>query len=93
LYPYIKFRYIASADKKLNKNYLGPAPLEMMAQYVILSGLNIYVINICNHMSRFNIMIKPYGFGFCSQIVGAVGPSGPNIEYLFQLETALLEIG
>lgn len=29
----------------------------------------------------------------CSQIVNAEGPSGPNRDYLFQLETALLQFG
>ncbi|KAF5180826.1 Gamma-glutamylcyclotransferase, partial [Thalictrum thalictroides] len=51
--------YIASPDKKLNKNYLGPASLEEMAD----------------------------------QIVRAKGPSGPNRDYIFQLELALLQIG
>ncbi|XP_038717301.1 gamma-glutamylcyclotransferase 2-3 isoform X2 [Tripterygium wilfordii] len=51
--------YIASPDKKLNKNYLGPESLENIAK----------------------------------QIVCAQGPSGPNRDYLFQLERSLLEIG
>ncbi|KAF5179435.1 Glutathione-specific gamma-glutamylcyclotransferase [Thalictrum thalictroides] len=51
--------YIASPDKKLNRNYLGPASLKEMAD----------------------------------QIVRAKGPSGPNRDYIFQLERALLQIG
>ncbi|GAU30889.1 hypothetical protein TSUD_15750 [Trifolium subterraneum] len=51
--------YIASPDKKVNVNYLGPASVEEIAR----------------------------------QIVQAEGPSGPNREYLFVLENALLQIG
>ncbi|MCL7021657.1 hypothetical protein MKW94_002375 [Papaver nudicaule] len=51
--------YIASPDKKLNENYLGPASLVEMA----------------------------------NQIVNAKGPSGPNRDYLFHLEEALLRLG
>ncbi|KAI9097988.1 hypothetical protein K1719_025759 [Acacia pycnantha] len=51
--------YIASPDKNVNKNYLGPASVEEIAR----------------------------------QIIRAEGPSGPNRDYLFQLEKALLQIG
>ncbi|XP_028775005.1 gamma-glutamylcyclotransferase 2-3 isoform X2 [Neltuma alba] len=51
--------YIASPDKSVNKNYLGPASVEEIAR----------------------------------QITRAEGPSGPNRDYLFQLEKALLQIG
>lgn len=51
--------YIASPDKKVNVNYLGPASVEEIAR----------------------------------QIVQAEGPTGPNREYLFLLEKALLQIG
>ncbi|GLJ54035.1 hypothetical protein SUGI_1156390 [Cryptomeria japonica] len=51
--------YIASTNKDVNINYLGPAPLETIAH----------------------------------QIIEARGPSGPNMEYLFKLETVLIEMG
>ncbi|XP_073224154.1 gamma-glutamylcyclotransferase 2-3 isoform X1 [Cicer arietinum] len=56
---WLLYRYIASPDKKVNVNYLGPASVEDIAR----------------------------------QIVKAEGPTGPNREYLFLLENALLQIG
>ncbi|KAJ0984488.1 hypothetical protein J5N97_002844 [Dioscorea zingiberensis] len=51
--------YIASPDKNINVNYLGPASIEEIAKQIIL----------------------------------AEGPSGPNRDYLFQLEDALKKMG
>ncbi|KAL8143886.1 hypothetical protein V2J09_016918 [Rumex salicifolius] len=51
--------YIASSNKKVNQNYLGPASIQEIAK----------------------------------QIVMAEGPSGPNKDYLFNLEKALLQMG
>ncbi|KAH7835156.1 hypothetical protein Vadar_023412 [Vaccinium darrowii] len=51
--------YIASPDRKLNPNYLGPASLEEIAKQIIL----------------------------------AEGPSGPNRDYIFQLEKAIIQFG
>ena len=37
-------RYVASPDKKLNKNYLGPASIEEIAKYVFDINVHIYIV-------------------------------------------------
>ena len=42
-------------------------------------------------LSETQLLIIPCPL--CRQIIHAEGPSGPNREYLFQLEQALLQMG
>ncbi|KAL6522193.1 Gamma-glutamylcyclotransferase 2-3 [Orobanche minor] len=81
--------YIASADKKLNMNYLGPASLEEMALYEKQLSLQ-HVINRTRSLFGFSYCLRL----LCRQIIKAQGPSGPNRDYLFKLENALfVQIG
>lgn len=48
-------------------------------------------ISIARPWQGFNMQVIPNPL--CRQIVHAEGPSGPNRDYLFQLEKALLQIG
>ncbi|KAL0369251.1 UNVERIFIED_CONTAM: Gamma-glutamylcyclotransferase 2-3 [Sesamum calycinum] len=84
--------YIASADKKQNQNYLGPASLEDIAVYVFLLFLTYTARNFQANTNEGLIHLLSR-FALIDQIVKAEGPSGPNREYLFKLENALIQIG
>lgn len=52
-------RYIASPDKKLNKNYLGPASLEDIAKYVSsICAVQLSVENVTHLNDKFFMNMK-----------------------------------
>lgn len=86
---YVYYRFTSTPDKENNKYYLGPAPLDDMARYVILRfpPRFIYVV-VMAYPSVSLIFAYPF-----RQIATAHGPCGNNRDYLFLLEKAMHNIG
>ncbi|CAL5027201.1 unnamed protein product [Urochloa decumbens] len=75
--------YLATTNKERNPNYLGPAPLEEIARYLLPPNLSL---------TRLQLKLLLSSIITCAmfrQIYLAEGPTGPNREYVFKLEDAL----
>lgn len=69
----------------------------MRSCLLIFWSNNLFIIShhnlILGPASFFHSLVHFSFLEFCRQIIQAEGPSGPNRDYLFQLEKALLELG
>lgn len=84
------YSFTSTPDKENNIYYLGPAPLEDMARYIILL-YTTFPPFLCQNFGL--TMYSTYCVYSFRQIATANGPCGNNRDYLFLLEKAMHNLG